>query len=62
MSIMILPFCWLILACRHYDLSELYQRFSFDSDVILDAGEETSTELDEDSEDDSHIIYSPTNL
>ena len=41
---------------------ELYQRSSFDSNVIFDADEGSSAEIDDDSEDDSHIIYSLTNL
>ena len=50
------------LAYARYELSKPYQRSSFYSNVILDAGEESSDEIDDDCEDDSHILYSLTNL
>ena len=50
------------LAYARYELSKPHQRSFFYSNVILDAGEESSDEIDDDSEEDSHILYSLTNL
>ena len=50
------------LAYAGYELSELHQSSSFYSNVILDADEEPSDVTDDDSEDDSHRLYSLINV